>query len=126
MSDITPENLQEKLNLFQQIQQQVQNLSQQVSQIDMSIGETERTLEEIIDFENDAKLYRAIGSVMKKIDDPEQLKKDLDEEKERMEIRNKSLKAQVQKMNEELEEMQKQLAPILQNIQENKVNDATK
>ena len=126
MSDITPENVQEKLNLFQQIQQQVQSLSQQVSQIDMSIGETERTLEEIKDVENDATLYRAIGSVMKKIDDPEQLKKDLDEEKERMEIRNKSLKAQVQKMNEELEEMQKQLAPILQNIQENKVNDAPK
>tara|TARA_B100000686_G_scaffold216221_1_gene223148 strand:- start:195 stop:575 length:381 start_codon:yes stop_codon:yes gene_type:complete len=126
MSDITPENVQEKLNLFQQIQQQVQSLSQQVSQIDMSIGETERTLEEIKDVENDAILYRAIGSVMKKIDDPEQLKKDLEEEKERMEIRNKSLKAQVQKMNEELEEMQKQLAPILQNIQENKVNDAPK
>ena len=126
MSEITPENVQEKLNLFQQIQQQVQSLSQQVSQIDMSIGETERTLEEIKDVENDATLYRAIGSVMKKIDDPEQLKKDLDEEKERMEIRNKSLKAQVQKMNEELEEMQKQLAPILQNIQENKVNDAPK
>ena len=126
MSDITPENVQEKLNLFQQIQQQVQSLSQQVSQIDMSIGETERTLEEIKDIGNDATLYRAIGSVMKKIDDPEQLKKDLDEEKERMEIRNKSLKAQVQKMNEELEGMQKQLAPILQNIQENKVNDAPK
>ena len=126
MSDITPENVQEKLNLFQQIQQQVQSLSQQVSQIDMSIGETERTLEEIKDVENDTTLYRAIGSVMKKIDDPEKLKKDLVEEKERMEIRNKSLKAQVQKMNEELEEQQKQLAPILQNIQENKVNDAPK
>ena len=49
MSEITPENVQEKLNLFQQIQQQVQSLSQQISQIDMSIGETERTLEEIKD-----------------------------------------------------------------------------
>ena len=49
MNEITPENVQEKLNLFQQIQQQVQSLSQQISQIDMSIGETERTLEEIKD-----------------------------------------------------------------------------
>ena len=47
MSDITPENVQEKLNAFQQMQQQVQTLSQQASQIDMSIRETERTLEEI-------------------------------------------------------------------------------
>ena len=126
MSKITPENVQEKLNLFQQIQQQVQSLSQQVSQIDMSIGETERTLEEIKDVGDKATLYRAIGSVMKKIDDPKKLKKDLEEEKERMEIRNNSLKNQVQKMNEELEEMQKQLTPILQDIQENKVNDASK
>ena len=126
MSEITPENVQEKLNLFQQIQQQVQSLSQQVSQIDMSIGETERTLEEIKDVGKDATLYRAIGSVMKKIEDPKQLKKDLAEEKERMEIRNKSLKNQVQKMNEELEQMQKQLAPILQNVQESRVTDAPK
>ena len=126
MSEITPENVQEKLNLFQQIQQQVQSLSQQVSQIDMSIGETERTLEEIKDVGKDATLYRAIGSVMKKIEDPKQLKKDLTEEKERMEIRNKSLKNQVQKMNDELEQMQKQIAPILQNVQENRVTDAPK
>ena len=126
MSEITPENVQEKLNLFQQIQQQVQSLSQQISQIDMSIGETERTLEEVKDLGKQAILYRAIGSVMKKIDDPKQLKKDLEEEKERMEIRNNSLKGQVQKMNEELEQMQKQLAPVLQNIQENKVTNAPK
>ena len=126
MSEITPENVQEKLNLFQQIQQQVQSLSQQISQIDMSIGETERTLEEIKDLGKKATRYRAIGSVMKKIDDPKQLKKDLEEEKERMEIRNNSLKGQVQKMNEELEQMQKQLAPVLQNIQENKVTNAPK
>ena len=126
MSEITPENVQEKLNLFQQIQQQVQSLSQQVSQIDMSIGETERTLEEIKDVGKDAILYRAIGSVMKKIEDPKQLKKDLTEERERMEIRNKSLKNQVQKMNEELEQMQKQLAPVLQNVQESRVTNAPK
>ena len=126
MSEITPENVQEKLNLFQQIQQQVQSLSQQISQIDMSIGENERTLEEIKDLGKGATLYRAIGSVMKKIDNPKKLKKDLEEEKERMEIRNNSLKGQVQKMNDELEEMQKQLAPVLQNIQENKVTDAPK
>ena len=126
MTEITPENVQEKLNLFQQIQQQVQSLSQQISQIDMSIGETERTLEEVKDLGKQATLYRAIGSVMKKIDDPKKLKKDLEEEKERMEIRNNSLKGQVQKMNEELEQMQKQLAPVLQNIQESKVTDAPK
>ena len=126
MSDITPENVQEKLTLFQQIQQQVQNLSQQISQIDISIGETERTLEEIKNVGKKATLYRAIGSVMKKVDDNPKLIKDLEEEKERMGIRNNSLKNQVGKMNEELEEMQKKLAPIMQNMQETNGKNAPK
>ena len=118
MSDITPENVQEKLNLFQQMQQQVQALSQQASQIDMSIRETERTIEEIKDAEKNTVLYRAIGSIMKKVDDINKLREDLGEEKETMEIRNKSLKNQIEKLNGELGEMQKKLTPVLQNVQE--------
>ena len=123
MSEITPENVQEQVNIFRQMQQQVQNLSQQVSQMEMTIGETERTLEEIKSVDKNATLYRAIGSVMKKIDNNSMLVKDLNEEKERMEIRNKSLKNQIEKMNIELAEMQNRLEPVLQNIQDN--NDKT-
>jgi prefoldin beta subunit len=117
MNEITPENVQEQVNIFRQMQQQIQNLSQQASQMDMTIGETERTLEEIENVDNDAVLYRAIGSVMKKIDDNPSLVSDLNEEKERMEIRNNSLKNQIKKMNVELAEMQSKLEPVLQNIQ---------
>jgi prefoldin beta subunit len=117
MSDITTENVQEKLNLFQQMQQQVQALSQQASQIDMSIRETERTVEEIKDAGKDTVLYRAIGSIMKKVDDIDKLRKELVEEKETMEIRNKSLKNQIEKINGELGEMQKKLAPVVQSVQ---------
>ena len=63
------------------MQQQVQTLSQQASQIDMSIRETERTLEEIKDSGKDSVLYRAIGSVMKKVEDVEKLRSELTEEK---------------------------------------------
>ena len=118
MSEITPKNVQEKLNLFQQMQQQVQALSQQASQIDMSINETERTVEEIKDAGKDTILYRAIGSIMKKVEDIDKLRKELEEEKETMEIRNKSLKNQIEKINEELVEMQKKLAPVVQSVQE--------
>ena len=43
--------------------------------------------------------------------------KDLKEEKERMEIRNNSLKSQIEKMNVDLAEMQAKLEPVLQDIQ---------
>ena len=118
MSEITPENVQEKLNLFQQMQQQVQTFSQQASQIDMSIRETERTVEEIKDAGKDTVLYRAIGSIMKKVEDIDKLRKELEEEKETMEIRNKSLKNQIEKINVELVEMQKKLTPVVQSVQE--------
>ena len=125
MTEITPENVQEKLNLFQQMQQQVQTLSQQASQIDMSIRETERTLEEIKDSEKDSVLYRAIGSVMKKVEDVEKLRSELTEEKETMEIRNKSLKNQIETVNKELEGMQKKLTPVLQKVQEESGKNAS-
>ena len=125
MTEITPENVQEKLNLFQQMQQQVQTLSQQASQIDMSIRETERTLEEIKDSGKDSVLYRAIGSVMKKVEDVEKLRSELTEEKETMEIRNKSLKNQIETVNKELEGMQKKLTPVLQKVQEGSGKNAS-
>ena len=125
MSDVTPENVQEKLNAFQQMQQQVQALSQQTSQIDMSVGETERTLEEIKDSGKDTVLYRAIGSVMKKVEDIGQLRKDLVEEKESMEIRNKSLKNQIENINEELVKMQKKLDPVLRKVQKTSGQNAS-
>ena len=125
MSDVTPENVQEKLNAFQQMQQQVQVLSQQTSQIDMSVRETERTLEEIKDSGKDTVLYRAIGSVMKKVEDIGQLKKNLVEEKESMEIRNKSLKNQIENINDELVKMQKKLAPILKKVQKTSGQNAS-
>ena len=69
MDEITPENVQEKINLFQQMQQQSQALTQQISQIDVTIAETERTLNELKGATKKNTIYRAIGSVMKKIDD---------------------------------------------------------
>ena len=125
MTEITPEIVQEKLKLFQQMQQQVQTLSQQASQIDMSIRETERTLEEIKDAGKNSILYRAIGSVMKKVEDIEKLRSELNDEKEIMNIRNKSLKKQIETSNKELEEMQKKLAPVLQKVQEGSGKNAS-
>ena len=91
MDEITEENIQEKINLFQQMQQQVQALTQQTTQIEMSVNEIERTLNEIEDTNDKSTLYRAIGSIMQKVDNVKQLKKELIDEKETLEIRNKSL-----------------------------------
>lgn len=125
MDKITEENIQEKINLFQQMQQQAQALTQQTSQIEMSVNEIERTLNEIEDTNDKSTLYRAIGSIMQKVDDVKQLKKELMDERETLEIRNKSLKGQVENLNIQINEMQSKLTPIVQSLQENKNQDAT-
>ena len=125
MDKITEENIQEKINLFQQMQQQAQALTQQTSQIEMSVNEIERTLNEIEDTNDKSTLYRAIGSIMQKVDDVKHLKKELMDEKETLEIRNKSLKGQVENLNVQINEMQSKLTPIVQSLQENKNQDAT-
>ena len=125
MDKITEENIQEKINLFQQMQQQAQALTQQTSQIEMSVNEIERTLNEIEDTNDKSTLYRAIGSIMQKVDSVKKLKKELMDEKETLEIRNKSLKGQVENLNVQINEMQSKLTPIVQSLQENKNQDAT-
>ena len=125
MDKITEENIQEKINLFQQMQQQAQALTQQTSQIEMSVNEIERTLNEIEDTNDKSTLYRAIGSIMQKVDNVKKLKKELMDEKETLEIRNKSLKGQVENLNVQIKEMQSKLTPIVQSLQENKNQDVT-
>ena len=63
MDEINEGNIQEKINLFQQMQQQAQALTQQTSQIEMSVNEIERTLSEIGNADEKSTMYRAIGSI---------------------------------------------------------------
>ena len=54
----------------------------------------------------------------------EELKKELNEEKETLEIRNKSLKGQIDNLNNQISEMQNKLTPVVQSLQENKDQNA--
>ena len=69
-------------------------------------------------------MYRAIGSIMQKVENIEDLKKELNEEKETLEIRNKSLKGQIDNLNNQISEMQNKLTPVVQSLQENKDQNA--
>ena len=124
MDEINEGNIQEKINLFQQMQQQAQALTQQTSQIEISVNEIERTLSEIGNADEKSTMYRAIGSIMQKVENIEYLKKELNEEKETLEIRNKSLKGQIDNLNNQISEMQNKLTPVVQSLQENKDQNA--
>ena len=92
-------------------------LAQQQSQVEMAVRETERTLEELDEIAADTPLYRASGAIMVRVDDLKKLKSDLKEEQERLELRTKTLKTQIDKLNIQLQEMQTRLTPVLQRLQ---------
>jgi len=116
-TDAIPDDVQQQLEQFEQLRQQAQALAQQQSQVEMAVRETERTLEELDEVAADTPLYRASGAIMVRVDDLKKLKSDLKEEQERHELRTKTLKTQIDKLNIQLQEMQTRLTPVLQRLQ---------
>ena len=68
--------------------------------------------------------FKECKNLIEKLDYAKQLKKELEDEKETLEIRNKSLKSQVENLNVQINEMQSKLTPIVQSLQGNKSQDA--
>ena len=116
-TDAIPDDVQQQLEQFEQLRQQAQALAQQQSQVEIAVRETERTLEELDEVAADTPLYRASGAIMVRVDDLKKLKSDLKEEQERHELRTKTLKTQIDKLNTQLQEMQTRLTPVLQRLQ---------
>ena len=116
-TDAIPDDVQQQLEQFEQLRQQAQALAQQQSQVEIAVRETERTLEELDEVAADTPLYRASGAIMVRVDDMKKLKSDLKEEQERHELRMKTLKTQIDKLNTQLQEMQTRLTPVLQRLQ---------
>ena len=113
----TIEEMQQQMAYFQQLQQRFQMLSQQQGQMEMGLQEIGKTIEDVKDLDPKTTIYRASGSVMIKIDNFKKLVKELEEESESLELRTKTIKSEADKMSVELEKVQKELMPKIQNLQ---------
>ena len=75
--------------------------------------ETERAIEEMETLKSDAKVFKEVGSLLIEVDDRSKLKEELNEKKETMEIRLKSLQSQETELKEHLTKMQADLESAL-------------
>ncbi len=107
-----PPQVQNQLRQLQQLQQQLELTIQQRMQIDIKLKETENALEELNKLEENAPIYKNIGNLIIKAD-REKLIKELQEDKETLEIRKKSLEGQESKLKEKIEELQSKLQEAL-------------
>lgn len=103
------EELQARIAHFQQLQQQVQYVAAQRIQMTAQMKETERAIEELGKQKEDRVVFRSIGNLLVKVEDIAGLKKELEDQKEALEIRIKTMERQEKHMREQYQQMQTSL-----------------
>lgn len=108
-----PQNIQHQLAQFQQMQQQAQAITMQKQNVDLQIRETEKALEELEKVEDNAEVYKTAGTLLIKMPKPE-LTEDLTDKLETLQLREKTVKRQEERIMKRLQEMQDTLQGAMQ------------
>lgn len=111
MNELPPQ-IQNQLAQLQQIQQQAQAIMQQKSQVEMVLRETDRALEELKKTGDDAVVYQAAGELLIK-SKKEDILKELEEKKDSLDVRLKSLSRQEERIQARFTQLQDQLKAAL-------------
>ena len=104
------EEVQAKIGQIQLIQQNLENFSMQRQQFQIQQTEIEAALGEI---EHTTTAYKIVGNIMV-LTDKDQLKKDLDEKKETLNIRINTIEKQEEKLRVKFEELQQEVMRSLE------------
>ncbi len=109
-----PPQVQNQLAQFQQLQQQLQVLAAQRLQLEGKLREVTSTIEELGKLGTDTPVYRSTGSLLVRVEDRDALKKELEEQKETLEIRVNTIKKQEKSLGERYEQLQQKLTQVLE------------
>jgi len=112
VKEISPQ-LQNQIAQYQQLQNQLQVLGSQRVQLEAKLREIEGTLEELVKIKDDTPVYKSIGMLLVKQDDREGLKKELEEHKETLTIRVKSLQKQEKALTGRYEDLANKIQSAL-------------
>jgi len=104
MKEISPQ-LQNQIAQYQQLQNQLQVLGSQRVQLEAKLREIEQTLEELNKLSGETPVYKSIGMLLVRQDDREGLKKELEEHRETLTIRVKSLQKQEKALSQRYEDL---------------------
>lgn len=113
MAGSLPPQVQNQLAQFQELQQQAQVVVSQRQQLESQVRDLERTLEELQKLARDAPLYRSVGSLLTKVADRDALERDMQDQKETLEVRLESAKRQETRLRERLGALQAELQAAL-------------
>lgn len=103
---------------YQQIQQQMQMIASQRIQMEAQSKELEKALDILGKSKDDANIYRSVGSILIKADSKENVKKELEEQKEIIDVRVKTLERQESHLRERFQGLQAQLQAAISKQQD--------
>ncbi|RAP51640.1 MAG: prefoldin subunit beta [Methanosphaera sp. rholeuAM270] len=112
-----PQNVQEQLNQFQQVQQQAQSIAMQKQTVTLQINEAKKALDELSKTDDDRDVYRTSGPLLiktTKADSESELKDNI----EMLEIRQKTIEKQEKRIASRLEELQESLQSAMNQMQQ--------
>jgi prefoldin beta subunit len=112
MVELSPQ-LQNRLAQYQQLQRQIQIVATQKYQFEAQLSELEHTLDELKKLESDTTIYKNIGPLLVKVNDRPNLEKELNDLKETLTIKIKTLERQEEHLRERFQTLQQQLQQAL-------------
>lgn len=108
-----PQRIQQRLAEYQQIQQQIQMVATQRAQLTLQMNDIENTLEALDRADKNAPIYQNVGAILIRVDNIEELKNELKDEKEILEVKIKSLERQENQLKERYMLLQREINEAL-------------
>ncbi len=102
--------LKEKLEQAQRLQGELEAIVSQRYQLEISLKEVEKSIEELENLPDEAPIYKSVGSILVKAKSKEDVKKELVEKKETLELRIKTVQKQQELLQKKYEEIQQEFA----------------
>lgn len=112
-----PQNIQEQLNQFQQVQQQAQSIAMQKQTLTLQINESKKALDELSKTADDQDVYKTAGPLLIKTTKTDS-EADLKDSIEMLEIRQKTIEKQEKRITSKLEELQKNLQEAMSQMKQ--------
>jgi prefoldin beta subunit len=108
-----PPQLRDQINRLQQLRMQLQVITQQRQQIELRINEIEEALEELNKTEAKTPIYKSVGAILIKAKGKQQVVKELQQNKESLDLRRNTLEKQEGRTQEKLNELQSKVQNAL-------------
>ncbi|MCS7098059.1 MAG: prefoldin subunit beta [Candidatus Methanomethyliaceae archaeon] len=112
MSKQLPPQLQNQLIRLQEQQEQYKALLLRKQQFEMELKEIERALQECSNLPEDTTIYKSVGTLLFKTEKNKVIS-ELNERKEELDLRIKTIEKQEQRLRQQLEELRKSIQASL-------------